>query len=120
VPFGVGPSLTLEAGHFFDGDANGVARAFAGDAYKDSPLLRRLGYDYVNAHLGVELGARRVTFFIHGGVSYARAQIHDANSALASDLGDKLSPNMAVAVKQDPSVRIFGPSLKLGLLVYLW
>src|SRR5450432_1992146 len=30
LPFGRGPSLTVEAGHFFDGDANATARKFAG------------------------------------------------------------------------------------------
>src|SRR3954471_19015778 len=45
LPFGSGPSVTLEGGHYFDGDANGLAQRFAGSAFS-SALLDRVGYDY--------------------------------------------------------------------------
>jgi hypothetical protein len=68
LPFGAGPSATLEAGHYFDGDANGLAQRFAGSTFS-SPLLERVGYDYANAHLGLDFGTRRVVFYLHGGMS---------------------------------------------------
>src|SRR5437667_1704551 len=48
LPFGAGPSATVEAGHFFEGDANGVARSIAGAGFKDSAMLQRVGYDFAN------------------------------------------------------------------------
>src|SRR5262252_2974445 len=77
LPFGWGPSLTVEGGHYFDGDANGLVRKFAGSGYQSSAVLERVGYDYANAHLGLDLGFRRVTFFVHAGMSFIRASVHN-------------------------------------------
>jgi hypothetical protein len=120
VPFGMGPSATLEAGHYFEGNANGMAQRFAGSTFS-SATLDRLGYDYGNAHLGLDLGYRRVTFFIHGGMSYMRAQIHNADSVLASQVsGAGGNGSTEISFKQDPTVRAWFPSAKIGLLIYLW
>ena len=122
IPFGSGPSLTLEAGHYFDGDANGLAKKFAGASFKDSALLERIGYDYANAHLGIEFGSQRVTFYIHGGTSFVRASVHNIDAAIQ----DKANSNglggsdTTVSVKQDPVIKAWTPSAKLGLIVYLW
>jgi hypothetical protein len=118
IPFGWGPSATLEGGHYFDGNANGMARKIAGSSFKDSALLERVGYDFANAHLGWEMGSRRVTFYFHGGMSYVHATLHNADAALQENglipMGNKVS------VKQDPTVKVVAPSAKLGLIVYLW
>lgn len=121
LPFGGGPSATLEAGHYFEGDANGLARRFAGASFQ-SELLERVGYDYANAHLGLDFGARRVTFYIHGGMSYVRANIHNVDSVIAAEAvaNGADTGTTEVAVKQDPIVRAWFPSVKLGLIVYLW
>src|SRR4051794_4166463 len=84
APFGWGPSVTLEGGHYFDGNANGIARKIAGSTYEDSRLLERVGYDYANAHLGFEMGYRRVSFYVHGGMSYVRAKVHNFEGAVQS------------------------------------
>src|SRR5438477_8211508 len=55
APFGWGPSVSLEGGHYFEGNANGLARKAAGADFKDSAVLERVGYDYANGHLGLEL-----------------------------------------------------------------
>lgn len=117
LPFGWGPSLTVEGGHYFDGDANGLVRKFAGSSYQSNAVLERVGYDYANAHLGLDLGYRRVTFFIHGGMSFIRASVHNIDQAIQSDPS---SSGTTVAIKQDPIIRAFTPSAKLGLIVYLW
>jgi len=120
LPFGSGPSATIEAGHYFDGNANGLAQRFAGSTFS-SALLERVGYDYANAHLGLDFGSRRAVFYIHGGMSYIRADIHNFDSVVAS----KASSNggngsTEISVNQDPTVRAWFPSVKLGLIVYLW
>ncbi|HVR61679.1 MAG TPA: hypothetical protein VMU50_07250 [Polyangia bacterium] len=122
IPFGSGPSLTLEGGHYFDGNANGLARKFAGATYKDNALLERFGYDYANAHLGLEFGSERVTFYIHGGMSFIRTTVHNVDTVIqqqanSSDLGGS---DTTVSVKQDPIIKAWTPSAKLGLIVYLW
>jgi hypothetical protein len=120
LPFGWGPSLTLEGGHYFDGDANGLVRKFAGSSYQSNAVLERVGYDYANAHVGLDLGYRRVTFFIHAGMSFIRASVHNVDQAIQSDSASSSSSSTTVAVKQDPIIRAFTPSAKLGLIVYLW
>ena len=122
IPFGSGPSLTLEAGHYFDGNANGLAKKFAGASYKDNALLERIGYTYANAHLGLEFGSERVTFYIHGGMSYVRATVHNVDTVIQQQANDSGlgGSDTTVSVKQDPIVKAWTPSAKLGLIVYLW
>ena len=120
LPFGWGPSLTVEGGHYFDGDANGLVRKFAGSSYQSNAVLERIGYDYANAHLGLELGVRRVTFYLHGGMSFIRASIHNVDQAIQSGTASDGSSSTQLTVKQDPTIRAFTPSAKLGLIVYLW
>jgi hypothetical protein len=120
LPFGAGPSATIEAGHYFDGNANGLAQRFAGSTFS-SPLLERVGYDYANAHLGLDLGKRRVTFYIHAGMSYIRADVHNVESVVSTNAtmnGGNGSTEVSIA--RDPIVRAWFPSAKLGLIVYLW
>jgi hypothetical protein len=120
VPFGWGPSATLEAGHYFDGNANNLARKFAGSDFKDSALLERVGYDYANGHLGFEIGMRRMTFYIHGGMSYLHGKVHNADSVVQEHAGSLLGQGSTVTVKGDPVVRAFVPSAQMGVIVYRW
>src|SRR5579872_3746419 len=113
IPFGSGPSLTLEAGHYFDGNANGLAKKFAGPGFKDNALLERIGYDYANAHLGIEFGSQRVTFYIHGGMSYIRASVHNVDAVIQQQASnDGLGSDTTVSVKQDPVIKAWTPSAK--------
>jgi hypothetical protein len=120
LPFGWGPSLSVEGGHYFDGDANGLMRRFAGASYESNAVLERVGYDYANAHLGLDLGLRRVTFFIHAGFSYIRAEVHNVDSAIQSGMSSDSSSSTTLTVNKDPIIRAITPSAKLGLIVYLW
>jgi hypothetical protein len=119
LPLGAGPSLSLDIGHYRDGDANGVVRGFVGTNRWLTPLFERIGYTYVNTQLGLELGRGSFQFFIHGGVSYLRAVIHNANTALEGR-GTVTATTGATTVRltQDPIVRAWIPSLKLGMVVY--
>lgn len=117
LPFGAGPSGTLEAGHYFNGNANGIARSIAGAGFHDSAILQSVGYDYVNAHLGLDFGTRRVVFFLHGGMSYIRATVHNVNEQLSSSTSGS---STTVSFAQDPTVRVVTPSAKLGFIFYIW
>jgi len=117
IPFGWGPSFTLEAGHYFEGNANGIARSMAGSGFANSSLLERVGYDYANAHLGFELGKGSYTFFLHAGMSYMVTHINGINEALEGNAG---SGGPSIRVGQAPTVSAFVPSVKLGFVMYVW
>jgi hypothetical protein len=120
LPLGAGPSLSLEVGHYRDGDANGLVRGFVGSNRWLTPLFEKIGYTYVNGQLGLELGRGKVQFFVHAGVSHLRAVIHNANDALAgrNQLVQPDGSVTTVQITQDPKVRVWVPSVKLGMVVY--
>jgi hypothetical protein len=112
VPFGAGPSVSVEYGHYSDGNANGLVRRLAGGDFGGSPMLDKIGYDYFNAHAGLDFGGKNVIFFIHGGISKVWAQIHNLNQATNS------SGSTTVEVSQDPKVTVVGSSIKVGLIIF--
>ena len=109
VPFDfpVAPTLVLDGGRFFAGDANAAVERFTGEPMDGVP--DRFGYDFASAHLGLEFGSSRATFYLHGGISYVRA---DMSISEESDDGD-------VTTMTDADLRAFGPSARLGFIVYL-
>jgi len=127
LPFGRGPSGTLEAGRYFAGDASAAVAQVSGANVQGSvfsPLLQRVGYDYVNAHLGLDFGYKRATFYIHGGMSYVRgtipkSSIGDVFNNQPSINGETASGTQ-ISVKSDATITYIGPSAKIGLIVYLW
>jgi hypothetical protein len=127
LPFGRGPSGTVEAGRYFAGDANAVVAQASGANVQGSvfsPLLQRVGYDYVNAHLGLDFGYKRATFYIHGGMSYVRGTIPKSSIAEAFNnqpsINGETASGTQITVKSDATVTYIGPSAKIGLIVYLW
>jgi hypothetical protein len=116
LPLGVGPSASFEYGRYQDGDANPLARKIG---FGSSPALERFGYQYMNAHLGLDFGSRRCVFFIHGGITMLSGQIHNLDSSIPATNANNTSGTTEVVVRQDPSAKAMGPSLKLGLIVYI-
>lgn len=119
IPFGIGPSLTVEAGHYFEGNANGVAATMAGPSYEDTAVLDRVGYDFANAHLGLDFGRETFVFYIHGGMSYIRTQLHQINELLAEQGANDADSSTTLAINGDPTISGFMPSFKLGIVTYL-
>jgi hypothetical protein len=102
------PALTFEAGRFFPGDANTMARRISGNATLNNPLLRHVGYDFGSAHLGLEIGSpRSMSFFLRGGLSYVQSTI--------SGLQEQIGGNVEAS---DLKLRGVIPSAKLGLILY--
>jgi hypothetical protein len=119
MPFGAGPSFSMDVGHYREGDANGLVRTVVRTNRWLTPLLQRFGYTYVNTQLGLELGRGPVQFYVHGGVSFLRATLHDAQSALqARGTAQTTAGPTTVRITQDPIVRAWIPSVKLGMVVY--
>jgi hypothetical protein len=120
VPLGAGPSLTFEGGGYFEGNANDIASTVTGGKYEPNAIAERVGYTFMNLHLGVELGREYLTFFMHGGMSYLRAEIHDANQVFGAETTDAYgTPVTTFRITSDPMITALIPSFKFGLLVFL-
>lgn len=114
MPNLISPALSVEAGHYFDGNASKLANALGAH---DSPLAKSVGYQFVNLHVGLEVGSRRSSFFIHGGMSYVHSVLRHANDAMTAN--GSADTNTFVSVQSDPQVVLWLPSVKLGLVLYL-
>ena len=120
VFFPILPTATIEAGHYFEGDANWIARLATGNQSTDIASLKRVSYDYVNGHLGLEFGAQnRFVFYIHGGFTYLHTTINDLQTTINQQNSGSGSSTTTVTVK-DPVVNAIVPSGKLGFLIYFW
>jgi hypothetical protein len=111
------PTLGIGYGHFYDRDANSAVRTITGDATFDSAMLDRVGYDYADARIGLELGRKHFTFYLHAGVTRLTGQIHDV--AQASNMAAQQSGSMVTVTSTDPNVRLWAPTVDLGFVVYL-
>lgn len=116
LPLGWGPALEIDYGHYFEGDANGLAGLF-GDTGDGSVVLDSIGYDYVNFRGGMDFGGERFTFFAHGGISWLRTTIHEFDTLLGPS-GDPQS-NTSIAIRRDPVLNAWVPNLQLGFIVHL-
>lgn len=102
----VTPTLSVDYGRYFEGDANPLARMITGDESFESSLLEKVGYDYANAHVGLELGRKRFTFYIHAGASRITSNVR----------GLELE---SVTFSQDPRMTMWTVSARLGFVLYL-
>lgn len=118
IPFGAGPSLTLDGGHYFEGDANSLAQNTLGIGADSGSVLDRVGYDFANAHLGIEFGQDRVAFFIHGGLSYVRTTVYNSNSLIGPPQVTG-AETTTITINQDPTLVAIVPSAKFGLVAYI-
>jgi hypothetical protein len=116
LPLGTGPSLNLEVGHYLDGDANGLVRRFVGGLGKFSTYVNRLNYTFANAHAGLDVGKKDFTFFVHGGFTFLRARLRDVQPPPDTVTS---TGRTSITFNEDPIVRMFTPSMKVGLIVYL-
>ena len=118
LPLGQGPSASLEYGGYLDGDANAMAKTLG---FGSSPVLQRVGYQYTNAHLGLDFGSRRFVFFLHGGVSVLWGQIHNLDTLIPAPTASDASVTgtTQLVVPRDPNARVVTPSVKLGFVVYV-
>jgi hypothetical protein len=115
LPLGWGPSLGIAYGHYFEGDANGIAGMFGSIDEDSSKLLENVGYDYFALRAGMEFGGDRFTFFARGGVSWLRTTIHELDAIIEPDP----ESNTTVEVKQDPVLNAFTPTIQLGMIVQI-
>lgn len=109
------PTLSVEYGHYAEGNANPLVRTVMGDQTFQSAVLERVGYDYLNGHVGLEFGRKWFTFYIHAGMSRITGTVHNIDSeTMTGNEG-----TTTVTFSKDPSVKLWGPSARIGFVVYL-
>ena len=113
--FPVAPSLTLEAGHYFDANAASRISQFTHVDDNLKPLLQRVGYTFVNAQLGLEFGHPNwFVLFVRGGLSRVWLSSSDAAKVVVTT-SDGTRVTFA-----DPSARLGIPTAKLGLMFFFY
>ena len=112
LPLGWGPSLGLAYGHYFEGDANGIAGMFGSIDEDSSKLLENVGYDYFAMRAGMEFGGDRFTFFARGGMTWLRTTIHELDAIIEPDP----ESNTTIEVKKDPVLNAWAPTIQLGMI----
>jgi hypothetical protein len=103
------PTLSFDYGRYGEGDANPVIQKVSGDSMFHSAMLEQIGYRYANAHVGLEFGRKRATFYLHAGASRVTGTLHNL-----SQTGDGVS----VTFTEDPRVAITTVSARIGLVLY--
>ncbi len=114
LPFAISPSINAEVGRYFAGNANDAAYRVGLTDESDMPLLREVGYDYANLHVGLDFGRERMSFYIHAGMSAVHGKVKHLDELIAEDADEGLS----FEVNGDPTVRIVTPSARIGFLFF--
>lgn len=110
----IAPALTLEAGKYFQSD---YAAKISGISSGAQPFMKQVGYTYINAMVGLEMGApNRFVFFVRGGLSKTSMDMHIDNSGFTPSTTDVYVKSM-----RDPSQATLGtPAAKLGFIFYVY
>lgn len=109
--FPVVPTLTGEYGHAFQSDASGLVGRFARLDDAEKTILRKVGYDYLSAALGIEIGSQRsFAWFFRVGLARVWTRAHDVNAAL-----QQTNPSLT---SSDPKVRVTVPTLSSGVYLF--
>lgn len=116
LPSTISPALAVDVGHYFEGDANGLARKLAGRTYERSHTAERIGYTFVNLLAGLEFGFARTTLFVHGGVSHINTHLHDVGETLRAS--GATQQDTSYVLPTNPRLTAWVPSFKFGMLLY--
>jgi hypothetical protein len=103
-------SVTVEGGHYFEGDANKAVHWFSPET-RDVASLRRFSYDYLNLLGGLTLQGRHFCFYVRGGVTWMRTTVED----FAQSVNEVAQVDLQAA---DPTIHYRGPSAKIGVVVF--
>jgi hypothetical protein len=117
--FPLAPSLNLEAGHYFDANFYTKINSITKLDENLKPVLSKVGYNFVNASLGLEIGHPDwFVFFIRAGLSKVWLQVKDANKSVKSLTSS--SNGTVLTHMDDPSVKLGIPNVKLGFMLFFY
>jgi hypothetical protein len=114
LDYWITPTLTLEGAHYFEGNANSLVRRFSNNLGADKSILNDFNYDFVNAHVGLEIGGRRFAFYLRVGESYVSTTLRNVQPFLQQ----QATGNVVVESAQNIKASYRGPSAKLGFVLY--
>jgi hypothetical protein len=114
IPFEwvITPTLNVEGGHYFDGDASRFASSPGARV-----LLSHVQHDFVTTSVGLEFGSQeRFVFFLRGGMSWIWSDARNVREAVTAQ-----NPGSASQLVRAGDVSIFAraPSVSLGFLLYV-
>ncbi len=113
--FPIAPSLNLDVGHYFGATAEPKVARFTNVPDEVKPLLQDVGYTFVNASLGLELGHPDwFVFFVRAGVSRVWLSVHHANDAIQQSSGTHIT---SIA---DPTGRFGIPNAQAGFQLFFY
>ena len=115
VPFewGITPTLHLEGGHFFPGDASRFSTDPAAKL-----VLQRVPEDYLSASLGLEFGSQqRFVFFLRMGLSWIRSEADNLAAAINSANSGGTPPAKSAA---PVPLLLQVPTVSVGVLLFLF
>jgi hypothetical protein len=82
------------------------------------PLLERVGYTFVNAQVGIELGHPNwFVFFVRAGISRVWLSVNNAQKVATSSAS---SGDVTVKSVDDPRIRLGIPNAKVGIMFYFY
>ena len=116
--FAIAPSLTVEAGHYFETNAAAKLeqRGIAIDA-SVRPVLERFGYTFANAQVGLEIGHPNwFVFYVRAGITRLWYTARGASDAAQAQVDAGSTTRVTIA---DPSLRAQFPEAKVGLLFFI-
>jgi hypothetical protein len=116
VPDGIfRPTLSLGAGRFAEGNASRIIQWLVPGLGEETFALARVAHDFVDAHVGFEIGSPTgASFFLRGGLSRNVLHLPALRELLSSATADSAS------LPSSATMTVTTPSAQLGLVVYLW
>jgi hypothetical protein len=93
------PTVSVDYGHYPEGDANPVLRRFMGEDYT-AEMLEHVGYDYANGHLGLAFGRKRFSFYLQAGMTRLTSHLYDDMTSV--------------------KLTMWSPSARLGFVLYVY
>jgi hypothetical protein len=115
--FPIAPSLSLEAGYMFRGDAYAAISKFTHVDSQAEPLLRSIGYGFVSAQVGLEIGHQDwFVFFVRGGISQIWTSVSNSNQYVGSIKPG--SDGTHATSMANPSFNARVPDVKVGLMFF--
>ncbi len=115
--FAFSPTLTLDGGHYWAGNAMPVLEKVLPDVASNpqvASVLQKVTYDYANLQLGIEVGStRHFMFYLRAGASYIQSTIPKSGAIL-----NQIDPTDTSVEAADIVIRGILPSVKAGVVVF--
>lgn len=113
----VAPSITIEGGYLFSGNATSSKLISSQVPADFAPLVSGINYGFINVHGGIEFNSKKhFTFFIHGGFSYLDLKMSSVGST-ANPLLTYSSQGVTTNIS-NPSFKGLTPSASIGIIIY--